>query len=791
MSRQAFVQVKQASSPALLRAPLLQRKCACGNHTIAGAECTECGKNNENLQREHGNQNVSGAAFPLSGVPVMQAKLAVGASIDPLELEADRIADQVLAAPANPAFGKAPLRIQRFTGQSTAHTDMAPGSVDRVLAGPGSRLTPPLQQDMEQRFGHDFSHVRVHSGSAAEQSARDVNAHAYTVGNNIVFGAGRLAPGSPDGRRLIAHELTHVVQQTGLDGSRIGHRDQKLDRSPISPQSAYRAFRLPAHRAQMKSVDGIVIQKKGCELPCTDVGAAAIGPVPQEVIDHIKLREGCCEKVYEDSRGLLTAGIGHLLTDKEKTQYKEGDTVPLATRAAWVQADLKKAYDAGAAQASQLGISDQNFINAMASVNFQLGPAWKNEHKKTWAYMVAHEWDKAATEAQDSKWYKQTPVRVQDFQAALRGLSSTSMTTPTTNTGTAPAGSSSTYEFKIGAPIGQGSVTVTSLNIRKGPGTSYARTGTNLEKGALVTIYGQVAGWDCIGSGQWVSSQFISDGKKETGKTKQQRTTTANDLLAMYATYLPYTSIYANLDECGLARLLTNYARFEGKLVIDVFDALYDSDTDDVAYAMVRSTSDKDLVTFDCAVLARLKIAMMTGWQTDEELTQIARINRISTKGSSGVEKDTGEAVKPTTSKAAKTVGSEGRQKPDLVFFRGFDVARSIEPKLEAMVLAAEKAGITLKGGGARTYEEQVALRKANCGATHYDIYEKPSNLCAPPTAIPGRSMHERGLAFDFQRDGKRITKRDPEYIWLAANAERFGFYNLPSENWHWSTTGG
>jgi len=68
---------------------------------------------------------------------------------------------------------------------------------------------------MEQRFGHDFSRVRVHSGGAAEQSARDVNANAYTVNHNIVFGVGRFAPQTNDGRLLLAHELTHVVQQSG------------------------------------------------------------------------------------------------------------------------------------------------------------------------------------------------------------------------------------------------------------------------------------------------------------------------------------------------------------------------------------------------------------------------------------------------------------------------------------------------------------------------------------------------------------------------------------------------
>ena len=86
---------------------------------------------------------------------------------------------------------------------------------------------------MEQRFGHDFSRVRVHSGAAAEQSARDVNANAYTVGHNIVFGAGRFAPGTHEGRRLIAHELTHVVQQSGANGIRTDQSNGKRGLSPV------------------------------------------------------------------------------------------------------------------------------------------------------------------------------------------------------------------------------------------------------------------------------------------------------------------------------------------------------------------------------------------------------------------------------------------------------------------------------------------------------------------------------------------------------------------------------
>ena len=146
--------------------------------------------------------------------PHLQRALAIGASNDPLEMEADRIADQVLAAPAHAAVRDAAPRIQRVAGQPASVTTTAPASVNGVLAGSGRPLEPALRQDMEQRFGHDFSRVRVHSDAAAAQSARAINAHAYTADQHIVFGASRFAPGTHEGRRLLAHELTHVVQQS-------------------------------------------------------------------------------------------------------------------------------------------------------------------------------------------------------------------------------------------------------------------------------------------------------------------------------------------------------------------------------------------------------------------------------------------------------------------------------------------------------------------------------------------------------------------------------------------------
>jgi hypothetical protein len=150
------------SAPARNPVPgaLLQRKCACGNHTLAGSECAACGK----------------------------SARAISSAMPP---------------------------IQRFARQTARPADVAPASVGHALGGPGRPLEPALRWQMEQRFGHDFSGVRIHTGATAETSARELNAQAYTVGRDIVFDAGRYAPGTHEGQRLLAHELTHFVQQRG------------------------------------------------------------------------------------------------------------------------------------------------------------------------------------------------------------------------------------------------------------------------------------------------------------------------------------------------------------------------------------------------------------------------------------------------------------------------------------------------------------------------------------------------------------------------------------------------
>jgi LAS superfamily LD-carboxypeptidase LdcB len=118
---------------------------------------------------------------------------------------------------------------------------------------------------------------------------------------------------------------------------------------------------------------------------------------------------------------------------------------------------------------------------------------------------------------------------------------------------------------------------------------------------------------------------------------------------------------------------------------------------------------------------------------------------------------------------------------------RGIWVSTSIADNLEAMLAAAQGDGIVLSGSGYRDPARQQQLRNQNCP----DPYNSPPNDCSPPTARAGSSMHERGLAIDFTYGGRVISSHSsPAWQWLAGNAGRYGFKNLPEEPWHWSSTG-
>jgi len=169
----------------------LQRRCKCGaNETKLAGICEECAAKR------------------------LQPSLTLGPIDDSYEREADRVADAVLRAPTGGHAITGSIRplVQRSEADAGHRAGGVPASVHSVLEGSSQPLATQARAYFEPRFGHDFSGVRVHHDAAAADSARAVDAHAYTVGEHIVFGAGRYAPDNAAGRKLLAHELTHVVQ---------------------------------------------------------------------------------------------------------------------------------------------------------------------------------------------------------------------------------------------------------------------------------------------------------------------------------------------------------------------------------------------------------------------------------------------------------------------------------------------------------------------------------------------------------------------------------------------------
>jgi outer membrane protein OmpA-like peptidoglycan-associated protein len=186
--------------------------------------------------------------------PRVQYKMQIGAANDPLEAEADRVADRVMRMPdqitsavlrrkcaaCDEEDNKTKLQAKRADSQQPA--DAAPDIVNEVLSQPGQALPEQTRAFFEPRFGRDFSGVRVHSDARAAESARSVGALGYTVGRNIVFAEERFMPGTDPGRRLIAHELAHVVQQGGGSESlrRLGDLSKvpRVLPCPVAPSTA-------------------------------------------------------------------------------------------------------------------------------------------------------------------------------------------------------------------------------------------------------------------------------------------------------------------------------------------------------------------------------------------------------------------------------------------------------------------------------------------------------------------------------------------------------------------------
>src|SRR5271157_1434356 len=213
-----------------------------------------------------------GPAGPALGAPanlgnfafgrLIQAKLSIGAPGDRYEQEADRVAEEVTSTPGAPPSGAgaappaAAPQIQRLCSECEEElhrqTDLpdrsgrepraaAPSTEAAVqsLRNSGEPLSPSTRARFEPRFARDFSQVRIHTGAEADRAAREMNALAYTIGSAIAFAGGRYSPETSAGQRLLAHELTHVVQQghAGSSSSAVIQRQAapETENAPAGP----------------------------------------------------------------------------------------------------------------------------------------------------------------------------------------------------------------------------------------------------------------------------------------------------------------------------------------------------------------------------------------------------------------------------------------------------------------------------------------------------------------------------------------------------------------------------
>jgi hypothetical protein len=198
----------------------------------------------------------------------IQAKLAISQPGDADEEEADRVADQVMRMAEPTPISSAPSTIRRKCAACEAgggtcpkceeeeklqrkekpgHAAQAAPAIHSQIAalrGGGQPLPPSVRAFFEPRFGADFSQVQVHTGSRAHESARAIQAKAFTLGYDVVFAAGKYAPDIPEGKRLLAHELTHTLQQRGTGRAVIqadfesdfaGRQEVPVEGTPVQP----------------------------------------------------------------------------------------------------------------------------------------------------------------------------------------------------------------------------------------------------------------------------------------------------------------------------------------------------------------------------------------------------------------------------------------------------------------------------------------------------------------------------------------------------------------------------
>ena len=235
-------------------------------------------------------------------------------------------------------------------------------------------------------------------------------------------------------------------------------------------------------------------------------------------------------------------------------------------------------------------------------------------------------------------------------------------------------------------------------------------------------------------------------------------------------------------------RAATGAAQVEGRLSElneayaqqQAFAAQVDARLDSaLAEADSLAATDAQLASTISSKQAEIAKAVAAQRAAEKARATTAKVSSVSSGGGNSAGGGGGNFVPPSITGSG-----------EIVDVGGIRIHNSMASGLQGLLSAASAAGINFGGGGYRDPAGQIAVRRNNCGSSNYAVYEMPASSCSPPTARPGTSMHERGLAVDFTQGGGTLNRGSSGFAWLRANGSSFGFYNLPSEPWHWSSNG-
>jgi chromosome segregation ATPase len=268
-----------------------------------------------------------------------------------------------------------------------------------------------------------------------------------------------------------------------------------------------------------------------------------------------------------------------------------------------------------------------------------------------------------------------------------------------------------------------------------------------------------------------------------------------------------------NSDQAVLDANPWEYARTEALIefgagdtaeIIDSLRALgseLEQRRDDAAQLTVELDAERDEVAarvseLDAAVQREEVLLNEVEDRLDARLAEVQGLEALDAQLAAEIqaeEQRIAEAIaaRNRSNQSNRTVTIPDNAPVALATVRGIVVNAAIVDNVEGFLAAMEARGYPLGGGGYRSSDSQVSLRRSHCGSSDYAIWEMPSSQCRPPTARPGRSAHEQGLAIDFTYQGSIIRSRSSAVFQVMAEvAPSYGLYNLPSEPWHWSTTG-